>query len=84
MNQQQQIKAMQTVIHGVLDAVAAGGPMGAPAGIMYAAMAASGCTLDQFDMITQAVCRAGLISRDGDLFHLLPAGEERRKAMAVA
>ena len=80
----QEAAALRAVIDAILDAVAAGGTRGAPAGIMYAALMTHGCTLDQFNMITGAICRAGLIRRDGDLFHMLPKGEERRQARAVA
>ena len=79
-----ELRAMLSVIHGVLDAAHAGGTMGAPAGIMYAAMMAQGCTLDQFHQITSATQSAGLITRDGDLIHLTDKGRQKRDQLAAA
>ena len=78
-----ELKAMLSVIHGVLDAAHAGGTMGAPAGVMYAAMMAQGCTLAQFNQITSATQSAGLIVRAGDLIHITDKGRQRRAQLGA-
>jgi hypothetical protein len=79
-----ELRAMLSVIHGVLDAAHAGGPMGAPDGVMYAAMMAQGCTLAQFAQITSATQSAGLITRSGDLIHITDRGRQKRDQLAAA
>jgi hypothetical protein len=42
--------------------------MGVPAGPMYAALMAYGCTLDQFNMLMSGLVRVGRLTRSGDLY----------------
>jgi hypothetical protein len=66
----QQVQALRLVANAVIEAVKAGGTIGAPGGVMYAAMSAQGCTLDQFEQIMSGLCRAGILRRDGHCYHL--------------
>lgn len=77
-------EVLRVVEDGILDAISISGPMGAPGGVMYAALSASGFSLNTFNSIMHGMIAAGLIRRNGDLYHLLPKGEERRKAATVA
>jgi hypothetical protein len=61
---------MQAVLSAIMDAVAAAGPCGAPGGIIYAALFAQGCTLNQFQTIMDALVRAGKVTRDGECYHI--------------
>jgi len=62
--------AMRAVLAVVLEAVKAAGPQGAPAGPMYAALMAQGCTLDQFQAIMGALVKTGKVraSANGELY----------------
>ncbi len=68
----QQAMAVREVAGAVVEAVKAAGPIGAPAGVMYAAMMAQGCTLAQFQSLMDSFTRLGLITRMGDCYHLGP------------
>lgn len=53
----------------------AGGPMGAPGGILYAAMMQYGITLEQFYMLMSYCVHAGLVRLDGECYHAIPKRE---------
>jgi len=55
----------------VVETVKESGSMGAPGGIMYAALMAQGCTLEQFEQIMGALVNAGRISKSGDCYHYI-------------
>ena len=63
-----QVYKLKLVLDAVVDAVKAGGAMGAPGGIIYAAMMARGCTLANYEAIMAALVRVGKIRRSGDLY----------------
>lgn len=63
-----QHKALHAACTAILEAVAAAGDHGAPAGVLYAALMQFGCTLNQFQSITDALVHTGKLTRDGDLF----------------
>jgi hypothetical protein len=65
-----QIQLLRSIAAAIVDAVKAAGPLGAPGGVIYAAMSAQGCTLNQFTQIMAGMVRAGLLTRDGDLYHV--------------
>lgn len=63
-----QIKALRLVCDAVIDAVRAAGSLGAPGGVIYAALMGQGCTLSQFESLMSGLVRAGKLHRDGDLY----------------
>lgn len=65
-----QIQAVRKVARAIVETVREMGPMGAPAGPMYAALMAKGCTLSQFDAITGGLVRTGQLVRRGNVFYL--------------
>jgi hypothetical protein len=69
----EQIKAIRAVCDAVLDAVRAGGSLGAPGGVIYAALMGQGCTLSQFESPMAGLVRAGKLCRDGDLYFVTGA-----------
>ena len=69
-----QVKLLRMVADAIIDAVKAAGPLGAPAGVLYAALMGHGCTLSQFEQIMGGMVRAGLLTRSGDLYHVAEAG----------
>jgi len=69
MNAPELIKTLAAILAAVEDAVAAAGPTGAPAGVLYAALASNaGASLTQFQQIMRALVIAGRVRQDGNLY----------------
>ncbi len=66
----EQITALRQIAAAIIEAVKAAGPLGAPGGVMYAALMAQGCTLHQFEQIMGGMVRAGKLTKRGDCYHL--------------
>jgi hypothetical protein len=66
----EQARALRMVIDGVLDAVAVAGPIGAPGGVLYAALMGAGISLSQFESLMGGLVRLGKLRRSGDLYFL--------------
>ena len=64
----EQARALRAVADAIIEAVDLAGPMGAPAGVMYAALMASGITLPQFEQIMAGLCGAGKLRKQGHLY----------------
>jgi hypothetical protein len=69
----EQIAALRAIADAIVEAVKAAGPVGAPSGVIYAALMASGCTLAQYESIMSAMVRSGIFTRHGDLYRVAPA-----------
>lgn len=59
--------ALRLLLATFIDAVKAGGTIGAPAGVMYAAVCDK-ITLAQFNQIMGALVTAGKVRKQGDLY----------------
>ncbi len=70
----EQIAALRAIADAIVEAVKATGPMGAPGGVIYAALMASGCTLTQYETIMSAMVRSRILTRHGDLYRVAAAG----------
>lgn len=70
----QQAKAMREVARAILSAIIAGGTLGAPGGVLYAALMTAGCTFDQFNSIMRALNSTRMVEQHGDCWHITPAG----------
>ncbi len=66
----EQITALRQLAAAIIESVKAAGPLGAPGGVMYAALMAQGCTLNQFESIMGGMVRAGKLTKRGDCYHL--------------
>ncbi len=66
----EQITALRQLADAIIEAVKAAGPLGAPGGVMYAALMAQGCTLHQFEQIMSGMVRAGKLTKRGDCYHI--------------
>lgn len=64
----QQAQALKAIVEAVMDAVKAGGSMGAPGGVMYAALMAHGCSLSQFQSLMSAMVGAGKLVKKGECY----------------
>lgn len=74
-----QLKAIRAVCEAITDAVAVAAPQGAPQGILYNALMAHGCSLNQFQSFLRGLVSAGKVRVDGLLVYLTDAEAERRK-----
>ena len=61
-------KALIAIFDAIVDSIKAAGDHGAPGGILYAALMAQGCTLNQFHMGT--LINAGRIEMRGQCYHI--------------
>lgn len=85
----EQIRAAQIVGKALLDTIAESAPLGAPSGPMYAALMTQGCTLSQYQSITQSMLRNELVTAENDpqdgtpvLFHITAKGQAFREKLA--
>ena len=65
---QQQQQALKMIADAIVDSVKAAGPLGAPAGTLYADLMAQGCTLDQFEKLMGALVAIGKLTKNGHLY----------------
>ena len=61
---------------GVLEAVEAGGDVGAPASVLYAAMQAHGATFNQFMSFMSGMIRPGYLTLEDDCYRSTPTTRE--------
>lgn len=64
----EQMNALRAIVVAVTEAVRAAGATGAPGGVLYAALMAQGCTLNQFESLMGALTRAGKLSKCGECY----------------
>jgi hypothetical protein len=70
MMSKEQIMAIREIAGAIIETVKASEPFGAPGGVMYAALMAHGCSLNQFESIMGGLVRAKLLTKAGDLYHV--------------
>ena len=70
----EQAQALQRIAAVVIEACDAAGSLGAPSGVLYAGLMAQGCTLSQYQQITDGLVRAGMLTRAGHLLHATDKG----------
>lgn len=66
----QQIAVLRQIGRAILEAVQAGGEMGAPGGTLYAVGLGQECTWSQFEQIMDGMVRANVLTKDGDCYHV--------------
>jgi len=69
----QQREALKAIVSAVVEAVAAAGEAGAPAGVLYAGLMQYGCKKSQFDSLMPALVRAGKLRQEGHLYFVVRA-----------
>lgn len=67
-NRDQALKLLMLIGDVIIESVQAAGPLGAPSGILYAALMTHGCTLDQYEGIMSGLVSAGKLEKRGDLY----------------
>ena len=69
-----QINALQRVALAVLDAIVEGGDLGAPAGILFAALMHQGASLSQFNSFMSTLTSNDMLRKEGDCYFITEAG----------
>ena len=65
----EQVRALKAIADAIIETVRESGPLGAPSGVMYAALMAQGCSLDQYQQIMAGLVRAGKLRQSGHCYH---------------
>ena len=68
----QQAKALQSIAKGIIEAC----KTFAPGGVIYAALMAQGCTLNQFQQIMAQLVDAGMLTQDGECYTATDKGNK--------
>jgi len=63
-----QLKALKAICDAVIESVKLAGPLGAPAGTLYAAMMTHGFTLEQFERLMNGLVSAKMLRKSGNLY----------------
>jgi hypothetical protein len=64
-------QATAQVLMALVETVREAGPLGAPGGVMYAALMTQGCTLEQFEKLMGTLLRIGVVRKSGDCYHII-------------
>lgn len=67
-----QLQALRTAARAIVEACDL--PHGAPGGVLYAALMAQGCSLNQFTQIMAGLTSAGMVTKDGDCYSATSKG----------
>ncbi len=63
-----QLAALKAIMDAMVDVVAAAGPLGRPAGDLYALLMGYGASLEQFEQFMSVLVQAGKLTKRGDLY----------------
>ena len=63
-----QMKAIRMIADAIVDSVREAGSHGAPAGVLYAAMMAHGCSLENFEGLMSLLVQVGRFRKSGHLY----------------
>lgn len=68
----QQVKALQAIAKAIIESC----KTFAPGGVIYAALMAQGCTLNQFEQIMSQLVNAGMLTQDGECYTATDKGNK--------
>ena len=71
-----EIRAAQRIGLIVMETIIDADEMGAPSGLLYAALMSKGCSLSQYQSLMAPLERRGFVTLSGDCYHSTPAGVE--------
>lgn len=74
---------MQRVVLAILESVTVTDGLGAPAGVMYAALQSHGATLDQFNSMMSGLVEGKLLTHSMDCYFITETGELFREKLAL-
>ena len=67
---QTQQQAINFIVKAVMDTIRESGTVGAPAGVLYAALMTQGCSFNQFTSLMGALERAGKVRLEDDCYFI--------------
>lgn len=79
-----QLHALATASLGIIEAVEAAGDVGAPGGVLYAAMQAHGASLNQFQGLMRTLTNPGYLTLVGDCYHSTSKTQALKAKLTVA
>jgi len=68
---EKQMQAIRAIADAITESVKEAGELGAPSGIVYAALMTYGCTLNQYQQFISALVRTGKLRQEGDLLYAI-------------
>jgi len=66
----EQRAALKAICDAIIETVKATGPLGAPGGLLYAALMAHGCTLEQFQNLMNGLVAAKMLTKRSECYHI--------------
>ncbi len=69
-----QKRALILIVSAITDTIKEAGEFGAPGGVMYAALMAHGCSLNQFESIMGTLVRLGKVEKRGECYFIRDGG----------
>ena len=63
-----QRRALGMIADAIIETIRDAGQLGAPGGVIYAALSAQGCTFNQYTSIMGALVSIGRVTMDGDCY----------------
>lgn len=70
-----QIRAAQKIGLAVMESIQEAGELGAPSGVLYAALQQTGCTLSQFQSLMRPLEGRGFVTQEGNCFTITTTGD---------
>jgi hypothetical protein len=65
-----QIEIVRHITKAITDTVFDAEPLGVPGSVIYAALVEQGCNFQQYESIMSRLVGNGLLTRDGDIYHI--------------
>lgn len=62
--------ALAAVCHAIIETVTEAEPIGAPGGVIYAALSAQGCTFSQYTSLMGGLVSTGRLTFEDDCYHI--------------
>jgi hypothetical protein len=60
------VQAAMAITIAVTETIREAGPLGAPCGMIYAALMSQGCSMEQYERIERAIVNTGLVVKKSD------------------
>ena len=65
---QRKLKVLALLVDAVVETIKESGPMGAPGGVLYAALMTRGFSLEEFEILMRVVVATGRVYKTGHLY----------------
>lgn len=65
---QRKLQTLSLLVNAIVDTIKESGPMGAPGGVLYAALMTRGFSLEEFEILMRVVVATGRVYKTGHLY----------------